>query len=85
MPPLRTLLQRLLKIVQGAISAIVLLLMPKCPVCIAAYVAAFTGIGMSISTANALRILALSLAGLSVVYLAAKQVQRRSVPAPARP
>lgn len=37
------------------LSGIPLLLMPKCPLCVAAYVALFTGISVSTATAGQLR------------------------------
>jgi len=82
--PRRSITRRLLEIGHCAISGIILLLMPKCPVCIAAYVAAFTGIGLSLSTASTLRILTLCLAGCSAIYLVAKHTRRRSLPATVR-
>ncbi|MEN3939684.1 hypothetical protein WJU23_00195 [Prosthecobacter sp. SYSU 5D2] len=39
----------------GLLSGLLLLLMPKCPACVAAYVALGTGIGLSFTTAAALR------------------------------
>jgi len=37
------------------LPATVLTMMPKCPACVAAYVAAFTGLGLSLTAASYLR------------------------------
>lgn len=52
--------------------AAILALMPKCPLCVAAYIALGTGIGISVSTAKYLRISMVVVCLGSLVYLAAK-------------
>ena len=50
--------------------------MPKCPLCVAAYVALFTGVGVSVSTARWIQILMLAFCLISLAYLAVKHRRR---------
>jgi len=54
----------------------VLVLMPKCPVCLAAYVALFSGVGLSVSTAAWLRWALLFICVASLIFLVAKRLNR---------
>jgi len=72
-PPSR----RGLKIAGTVIPAAVLVLLPKCPACIVAYIALGTGIGVTISTAAHLRTLLLVVCVTCLVYVAARHVLRR--------
>lgn len=53
-----------------------LLLMPKCPVCFAAYIALFTGIGISIPAASWIRLSLIFLCVASLLLLAFRMVQK---------
>lgn len=66
---------------QWLFPATLLALMPKCPLCVAAYVALFTGVGISVSTARWIQILMLTLCLTSLAYLALRKWrQARSSP-----
>ena len=58
-----------------------LVLMPKCPVCLAGYVAAFTGLGLSVPAASSLRITLIVLCILSLAFLAIRLlIAKRKTP-----
>ena len=59
-------------IVPGAVLALV----PKCPMCFAAYIALWTGIGLSISAAIYLRVSLLVLCVGFILFLAARNTRR---------
>lgn len=52
------------------VPSVTLLLIPKCPLCLAAYVAIFTGIGLSVPVATYLRITLLVICISSLLFLA---------------
>jgi len=66
----------------GAASIGVWVLMPKCPVCLAAYVALWTGLGLSFATAQYVRWSLLLLSATALLYLVAKRVAKRSTRQP---
>ena len=66
-------------ILPGAILALI----PKCPLCIAAYIAFATGLGVSISTATYLRLSLIGICLASIAYLAAERLSRFRMTRPA--
>jgi hypothetical protein len=66
------LLRRAWRCVQWLFPATLLVLMPKCPLCVVAYVALFTGIGITVSTARLVQILMLAFCLTSLAYLAVR-------------
>jgi hypothetical protein len=61
--------QRIVKTVRWLLPGITLALLPKCPICLAAYVAVGTGIGLSVTAATWLRTGLVVLCVGSLIYL----------------
>jgi hypothetical protein len=59
-----------------ALPTTMLALMPKCPACLAAYVALWTGLGLSLGAATYLRTALLVLCVVSLLYLILKRLGR---------
>lgn len=58
------------------IPSATLVLLPKCPACIAAYIALGSGIGISLSTATHLRILLMTTCVIALAYVTSRQGRR---------
>jgi hypothetical protein len=69
------LLRRGIGLVEWLAPAAMLALIPKCPMCIAAYVAIGTGVGISVSTAAYLRIGLIGVCATALLYLAWRKVR----------
>src|SRR3954447_8441194 len=63
----------------GTLSIGVWILMPKCPICLAAYVAVWTGLGLSFTQAAYFRWALLFLSGGVLMYLLMKWMARTMV------
>ena len=72
----RTRVRRVREIVAWALPSAILMLLPKCPVCLAAHVTLWTGLGLSLSTATYLRWVLLFLCVASLLFLIVKRLDR---------
>ena len=58
------------------IPSATLVVLPKCPVCVAVYVALFSGVGISVASASHLRTSLLILCVAALLFLALKRLAR---------
>ncbi|HEY5895030.1 MAG TPA: hypothetical protein VIT91_17565 [Chthoniobacterales bacterium] len=57
------------------VPSVTLALLPKCPACVAAYVALATGIGISLPTATYLRVMLVAVCVASLVFIIARRLR----------
>jgi hypothetical protein len=57
-----------------AVPGAVLALLPKCPMCVAAYVLLWTGIGLSIPAANAVRLILIGACAALLGFLSVRRI-----------
>ena len=68
--------RRVREILAWALPSAILVLVPKCPACLAAHVMLWTGLGLSLSTATYLRWMLLFLCVASLLFLIVKSLNR---------
>ena len=69
-------MRRVREIFAWLLPSAILVLVPKCPACLAAYVTLWTGLGLSLSTATYLRWGLLSLCVASLLFLIVERLYR---------
>ena len=57
------------------VPSVTLALLPKCPICVAAYIALATGVGISLPAATYLRAMLVVLCVASLVFIAARRLR----------
>ena len=74
-----SILRRCMNFVGWAVPGTILVLLPKCPACLAAYIALGTGLGLSFSTASYLRFALIILCTGALAYMMATFIRRSSI------
>src|SRR6266550_2052207 len=72
----RSIVRRAVDLVGWIVPGAILALIPKCPICLAAYIALWTGLGLSVAAAANLRVLLIIVCVMSLIFLAARQTRR---------
>ena len=72
----RTFARRCVDVFGWIIPGAILALLPKCPMCLAAYIALWSGIGLSFSAATHLRVSLLMLSVELILFMAATNTRR---------
>jgi len=73
---LRTFPRRCADVLGWIIPGVIMAMLPKCPMCLAAYIAIWTGVGISLSAAAHLRMSLLVLSVGLALFMAAKNTSR---------
>src|SRR5262249_11866043 len=68
-------LRRFRNVAEWMAPGAMLVLVPKCPVCVAAYVAMLTGVGLSLSAAAHLRMLVLTACLVTLALVASRRLK----------
>jgi hypothetical protein len=71
-----TWMRKVREIVAWVVPSVLLILVPKCPACLAAHVMLWTGLGLSLSTATYLRWVLLFLCVASLLFLVVERLDR---------
>ena len=72
----RTLFRRAGDVCRWTAPGVVLLILPKCPACLAGYIAVGTGVGLSITSATYVRWLLIALCVISLVLMVWRAIRR---------
>jgi hypothetical protein len=71
-----TWVRRVREVFAWVLPSAILVLVPKCPACLAAYVTLWTGLGLSLSAASYLRWVLLFLCVATLLFLIVKRLDR---------